>query len=215
MTLLPRRALGALVASLVAACSIAAAAERSRVANIILEDQFKNRRETAQLRGDVAVLVYSDRHGAEDALNLGRKLHLRFHPSAASAPSTEWSRQPVIGLPGWPADVRVPDVHVIPIACIPEVPRAMHVVARSRLRKESPVVSVWLDFDDVMRTSFGIVPEEPNIAVLDLRGDVHMVLSGHLDELRYEELVAEIDRLRMAARPDPRTARVGSPPPVR
>lgn len=215
MTSVIRRGVGTVAAWLVVACSLAAAAERSRVANIILEDQFKNRRETAQLRGDVAVLVYSDRHGAEDALNLGRKIHLRFHPTAESAPSTEWSRQPVIGLPGWPDDVRVPNVHVIPIACIPEVPRAMHVVARSRLRKESPVVSVWLDFDDVMRHTFGMVPQEPNVAVLDLRGDVHLVLSGHLDELRYEELVAEIDRLRMAARPDPRTARVGSPPPVR
>ena len=76
----------------------------------------------------------------------------------------------MIGLPGWPADVRLPDVQVIPVACVPEVPRALHALARNRLRKESPVVSVWLDFEDVMRQGFGMVPDEPNVVILDPQG---------------------------------------------
>jgi hypothetical protein len=172
----------------------------------VLEDQFKNRRETALLRGDVVVLVYADRKGAEAAVELGRRLHLRFHPSAAAVAATEWSRQPVTGLPGWPAGVPVPDVHVIPVACVPEVPKPLHAVARSRLRKESEFVSVWLDFDDVMRQTFGMSPAEPNTAIVDTRGLTHSVITGHLDELRFEEVATMIDRLRLQARPEVRSA---------
>ena len=191
----------------------ASAQVADRVVDVVLEDQFKNRRETALLRGDVVVLVYADRHGAEAALETGRKLHVRFHPTAAGAPATEWSRQPVVGLPGWPANARVPDVHVIPVACISEVPKALRPVARSRLRKESEFVSVWLDFDDTMRRHFGMVPQAPNVAILDIHGRTHATLSGHLDELKFEEVVAAITRLRMQARPDARTAALPAAPP--
>lgn len=202
------------IAAVLSPAGFAMAQPGSRLVNVVLEDQFRNRRETAQLRGHVVVLVYADRRGAEAALELGRKLHLRFHPTAAGAAATEWSDQPVVGLPGWPPGVPVPDVHVIPVACIPEVPRPLHPVARTRLRKESPFVSVWLDFDDAMRQTFGMVPDQPNVAVVDTRGITHGVLSGHLDELRFEELVGTVDRLRMQSRSDVRTAAVpgGSAP---
>lgn len=207
----PRRAARGRVILLLAALLVVggplrAAQGPDRVVNVVLEDQFRNRRETALLRGDVVVLVYADRHGAEAALEIGRRLHVRFHPTAADAPATEWSRQPVVGLPGWPADVRVPEVHVIPVACIPEVPKALRPVARSRLRKESEFVSVWLDFEGCMRRHFGMVPETPNVAILDIHGRPQATLSGHLDELKFEEVVAAITRLRMQARPDARTA---------
>jgi len=93
----------------------------------------------------------------------------------------------------------VPDVHVVPIACVPEVPRPLHALARSRLRQESPHVSVWLDFDDVMRQRFGMVPDEPNVALLDTRGLVHGVRSGHVAPPVLEELVRVVDRLRLDA----------------
>ena len=182
----------------------AAAAERP--VNIVMEDQFRNRCETGQMRGDVVVLVYAGRKGAEAALELGRKLHTHFHPTATGAAAEEWSTQPVIGLPGWPADVRLPDVRVIPVACVPEVPRALHALARNRLRKESPVVSVWLDFEDVMRQGFGMVPDEPNVVILDPQGVSRGVLSGHIDELEFRQLVTAIDGLRTRSLPTIRTA---------
>lgn len=192
----------------------AVAAERP--VNIIMEDQFRHRCETGTMQGDVVVLVYAGRHGAEASLDLGRKLHTHFHPTAAGAVAEEWSTQPVIGLAGWPADVRLPDVRVIPVACVPEVPRALHAVARNRLRKESPVVSVWLDFEDVMRQSFGMVPDEPNVVILDTRGVSQGVLSGHVDDLEFRELVAAINGLRSQALPTIRTASAQTPvPPVR
>ena len=188
-----------------------AAPGQERLVNIVMEDQFANRCETAQLRGDVVVLVYAGRHGAEAAMELGRKLHTRFHPTAEGAAATEWSTQPVVGLPGWPADVRVPDVRVIPIACVPEVPKALHPMVRRRLKKESPVVSVWLDFEDVMRPSFGMVADEPNVLLIDTRGTAQGVISGHLDELRFNEVVGLIDSLRREALPQIRTASFPAP----
>ena len=176
----------------------------ARGVNIVLEDQFRNSRATEQLRGHIVVLVYADRHGAEQAVDIGRRLHLRFHPTADGAEATEWSRQPVVPPPGWPAGVAVPDVHVVPVACVPEVPKPFHGVARSRLRQESPHVSVWLDFDDVLRQNFGAASGEPNIAVIDTSGQPHGTMAGVVDGKRFEDLVGVIDQLRM--RPDVRTA---------
>jgi len=172
----------------------------------VLEDQFRNRRETARLRGDVVVLVYAERYGAEAAVDLGRKLHLRFHPTAATAPPEQWAIQPVVAPAGWPAGVRPPDVHVVPVACVPEVPKPLQAVARSRLRKESPHLSVWLDFDDDLKRAFGMVDGAPNTAIVDTAGLARGVVPGIPDERRFEELVAFIDGLRQAARPVPRVA---------
>jgi hypothetical protein len=178
---------------------VAAAEPSERVVNIAMEDQFKNRHETLRYRGDVVVLVYAERKGAEAALELGRRLHVRFHPTAAQAPATEWSRQPVAPPTGWPAALAPPDVHVIPIACLPEVPKALEAVAKSRFRKESPFVSVWLDFEDTMRQRFGGVPDQPNVVLLDTRGCPQGTVSGHLDEVRFGEVVGGIDQLRLQA----------------
>jgi hypothetical protein len=199
------------VAAVAAALTLLAAAPvaaetAGRPVNVVLEDQFRNRHETQRLRGDVVVLVYAERHGAEAALELGRRLHLRFHPTADQAEASQWSRQPVVGLPNWPAGVRVPDVHVVPIACVPEVPKPLHPVARSRLKQESPHVSVWLDFEDSMRQTFGMTSGVPNVAVVDTHGRPQGVLSGKIDDLKFEELVRRVDLLRLQARPVVHTA---------
>jgi hypothetical protein len=186
----------------------ASAQPRDRAVNVVMEDQFRNRRETGALLGDVVVLIYAERKGAEEAHDLGKTLHVRFHPTAESAPATEWARQPVIGLAGWPAGTRVPDVHAIPVACLPEVPKAMHPVVRARVRKESPALSVWLDFGDTMQQTFGLVPGVPNVVILDPGGRVHSVISGRFDRVKLEELVTTIDQIRMQSRPDIRTAAV-------
>ena len=199
----------ALLAVVVPTATVALAQTRDRVVNIAMEDQFRNRRETGVFRGDVVVLVYSERKGAEAALELGRRLHVLLHPTAETAPASEWSRQPVIGLAGWPANVRVPDVHVIPVACLPEVPKPLETVARSRMRTDSPHVSVWLDFEGVMEQVFGMVPGGPNVVVLDTEGKTYSVESGHLDELEFKELTTSINQIRVQSlqlRPDIRTA---------
>jgi hypothetical protein len=201
------RLIRACLFSVAAALAAAAHAQApARGVNIVLEDQFRNSRATEQLRGHVVVLVYADRHGAEKAVDIGRRLHLRFHPTADGAEATEWSRQPVVAPAGWPVGAAVPDVHVVPVACVPEVPKPLHGVARSRLRKESPHVSVWLDFDDVLREQFGAAQGEPNIVVIDTSGQPHGTMAGVVDGKRFEDLVGVIDHLRLQSRPDVRTA---------
>jgi hypothetical protein len=182
-----------------------------RVVNIALEDQFRTRRETGALLGDVVVLVFAERKGAEAAHDLGKKLHVRFHPTAASASDAEWTKQPVTGLPGWPAEVRVPDVHAIPVACLAEVPKPMHPVVRARIRKESPQLPVWLDFGDTMDQQFGLVKGVPSVAILDTRGRVYGVQVGPFDDRIVEELAATIDQVRLAARPQIITAAATAP----
>lgn len=182
-----------------------------RVVNIALEDQFRTRRETGALLGDVVVLVFAERKGAEAAHDLGKKLHVRFHPTAASASDAEWTKQPVTGLPGWPAEIRVPDVHAIPVACLAEVPKAMHPVVRARIRKESPQLPVWLDFGDTMDQQFGVVKGVPSVAILDSRGRVYGVQVGPFNDRAIEELAATIDEVRLAARPQIITAAATAP----
>jgi len=202
----------ALAAVLLAVCLFSPAGRgEDRLVNVAMEDQFGTRRETAQMRGDVVVLVYAGRHGAEAAMELGRRLHTRFHPTAEGAAPTEWSTQPVVGIAGWPAGMPLPDVRVIPIACVPEVPTSLHGVVRRRLRKESPVVSVWLDFEDVMRPSFGMVPDEPNVLLIDTHGVAQGVISGHLDDARFNDVVGLIDAARKRAQPEVRTASFPAP----
>ena len=172
------------------------------VMNVVMEDQFQNPCETTQYLGDVVILVYAERHGAEDSLLLGRKLHLHFHPTADEVSSDAWSKQPVRGIVNWPAGVALPDVRVIPVASLTEVPRALKPVARARMRKDSPVVPIWLDFDGTLKRMFGIIPGEPNIVVLNTAGQVHSVLSGKLNEQEFQQFVTRVDHIRSAGRDD-------------
>lgn len=192
------------------ASTVASAAEGP--VSLVMEDQFQNRCETEALRGHVVVLVYAGRHGAEAAVELGRKLHTHYHPTAATADPAERSKQPVIGIPGWPAEVAVPDVHVIPIACVPEVPKMLRGMVRSQIRKGSPHLPVWLDYEDAMRKGFGIVPDEPNVLLIDTAGVARGVSAGKPDETKYNQLVEAIDTLRSQALPPARTAAVPLPP---
>ncbi|MFZ4732189.1 MAG: hypothetical protein ACOYK7_06570 [Pirellulales bacterium] len=179
---------------------LATAAEPpSRPVAVSLEDQFRNRRDTAALVGDVVVLVFAERNGAEASHDLGRRLHVHFHPTAAKVEGPEWGRQPVVGLPGWPADRAPPDVHAVAVACLPEIPRAIHPVVRAQVRKESPHVPVWLDFTGVMPQRFGMENGVPNVLLIDTRGHAQGVVRGQVDDLRYRELVTAIDRLRLGA----------------
>lgn len=172
------------------------------VMNVVMEDQFQNPCETTKYLGDVVILVYAERHGAEDSLLLGRKLHLHFHPTADEVSSDAWSKQPVRGIINWPAGVALPDVRVIPVASLTEVPRALKPVARARMRKDSPVVPIWLDFDGTLKRMFGIIPGEPNIVVLNTAGQVHSVLSGKLNEQEFQQFVTRVDHIRSAGRDD-------------
>lgn len=178
---------------------------------ISLEDQFRTRHDTGSLRGHAVVLVYAERHGAKAGQELGRKLHMRFHPTAATAPSAESASQPVIPPPGWPAGVQPPDVKVIAVACLAEIPSPFHVLARRQFRSDSPHMPVWLDFEGVMKRSFGLVPGVPNVVLLDMDGRMHVVQNGRFGDAEIEQLVTVIDGLRQRPAGSPRTAGLPAP----
>lgn len=178
-----------------------AAASAAPTVNLVMEDQNRQSHDTAALKGDVIVLLYADRNGAEAAHEIGQRLHVHFHPNAAKVEGPDWVRQPVTTIPGWPAGARTPNVHAVAVACLPEIPKAVHPVVRSQIRKESPHVPVWLDFKGTMPKTFGMAPDVPNILVIDTFGRPQGVLSGELDETKYQQLVAAIDRLRQQAQP--------------
>ena len=70
------------------------------------------------------------------------------------------------------------------------------------MRKDSPVVPIWLDFDGLLERMFGIIPGEPNVVVLDTAGQVHSVLSGKLNEQEFQQFVIRVDQIRSASRDD-------------
>jgi len=181
------------------------AAESGRVVNVSMEDQFRTRRATSQMKGDVVVLVYAGRHGAEASRDLGRQLHVHFHPNAAKVSLKESASQPVVVPAGWPEGMDAPDVKVIAVACLSEIPRAFHGIARSRFRSDSPHLPVWLDFADTMKKNFGMVSGVPNVAILDTEGRLHAVHNGRFGSTQFQEVAASIDALRLATA-TPRTA---------
>lgn len=181
-----------------------------RSVNIVMEDQFRTRHETGTLRGDVVVLVYAERHGSDAARSLGRRLHIQFHPTAEKVPLSESFRQPVVGLTDWPAGIEVPNVHVIAVACLSEIPKPFHAVARAKFRSDSPHVPVWLDFENIMKKSCGLSVGIPNIVILDTEGKMRDTRSGHVDEREFDELTAAINLLRRES--EPRNRAVGSGP---
>lgn len=172
------------------------AEESRRVMNVSMEDQFRTRRATSQMKGDVVVLVYAERHGAEASRDLGRQLHIHFHPTAAKVPLQQSAAQPVTVPAGWPEGVDAPDVKVIAVACLSEIPRAFHGIARSRFRSDSPHLPVWLDFSDTMKKNFGLTSGVPNVAILDTEGHLHAVQKGRFAGSEFEQLAATIDSLR-------------------
>jgi len=184
------------MAILLPAAGRLSAAEARRVMNIAMEDQFRKRHETVAMRGEVVALVYAERRGAEASRDLGRRLHLRFHPEHHTAvPDGRTAGEPAT------------NVRVIAVACLGEIPRPFHGIARSRFRSDSPSMPVWLDFDDTMRRNFGLTAGVPNIAVLDAAGRLHSVHKGAFRGDELEQLAAAINEARALPR-EPRAAAV-------
>ena len=161
-----------------------------------MEDQFAKPHKLTDLRGDVVVLVFSDRGGAEASRALGAKLHVEFHPTAQGLAPAQAAQAPVRPLASWPAAAPMPEARFIAIAVIGEVPSALRPMVRYRFRQVAPDAAILLDMQDAMRKQFKVVPDVPNVAVLDKAGRLRFTASGELDETNYRRLVAAIDVLR-------------------
>ena len=140
---------------------------------LALEDHFGASRSLVELAGRVVVLVYAERSGASAALSLGRSLHERFIAAAGD-----------------------PAVSVIPVACLAEVPSFFHGMARSMLRRESPHVVVWIDFNGALQRAVGLTPNVANVAIVDPHGRLGGVHAGDFAQPFLEAVAADIERCR-------------------
>jgi hypothetical protein len=172
------------------------AQEKTFIPKLNMQDQFAKKHDLAELRGDVVVLVFADRGGAEASRDLGAKLHVHFHPGAKGKPPAESAKAPAKPLPGIPRSLYTPDAKMIPIAVIGEVPGALHIMVRTRFRQVAPDAAIWLDMTDSMRQQFDVKPDVPNFAVVDVEGRVRYTTSGKLDDKQFAELTQVVDALR-------------------
>jgi hypothetical protein len=183
--------------------TVSAAAETPRPAakpvELVLEDQFGKRQELAAHRGEVVVLVYGDRKGTDACRELGEKLHVLFHPTAAGQPPAKARTAPVAPLPGVPAGQKSPDVVVVPVAVPGNVPSVVRDLLRTQIKLASPDVPVWLDFAGAMEKEFGLRAGQTNLAVFDAQGRLRLKVNGTADKPTLEKLLQTLQDLRAEA----------------
>jgi hypothetical protein len=159
---------------------------------LVFTDPSDRTARLSSLRGGVAVLVYGDRKGTDECRKLGEALHVAFHPTAKGKPPAEARTQPVLPT----ADGRTPAVHVVPVACCGKVPNLVRGLIRTQIKAGAGDVPVWLDFDDTMKTHFGITAGRPNVAVFDAAGRLRHTATGAMDEAKTKALVEAIRAVR-------------------
>jgi hypothetical protein len=172
---------------------------RAFVPAVALEDQFEKAHDVRQHRGDVVVLIYGDRKSADANRALGALLHVTFHPSAKGLPPAQAWKAPVQPVPGLPPGARSPDVLAIPVACIGNVPGVVRGIIRGQFRSGSPDVPVWLDFADVMKSTFPFQAGVPNVVVLDALGRYRYAAAGAPSQEGTQRLVNATEALRREA----------------
>ena len=146
-----------------------------------------------------SVLVYGDRKGMDSCKELGAKLHVVFHPTAAGQTPELARKAPVVALEGLAAGMRSPDALVLPVAAAGNIPGVIKDLIRSQVKKASPEVPVWLDFTGVMEKQFGMRAGEPNIVVFDGTGRLRLKVNGAPDQATTDKLLQTVQNLRAEA----------------
>jgi len=164
-----------------------------------MEDQFEHPEKLSDGQGRVVVLIYGDRRSADANKQLGEALHVWFHPTARGLAQEKARQAPVKPLenaaPGMPG----PDAVMVPVACIGKVPPLVRSLIRGQVRGSSPVVPVWLDFQDQMKQLFGLTPGVPNLVVVDTQGRLRFSATGPLSNEQLQQLETAIEDLRREA----------------
>lgn len=173
--------------------------KETKPVELILEDQFARRQDLASYRGDVVVLVYGDRKANDECRDLGEKLHILFHPTAAGLPPAKARSAPVAALPGVAEGKRSPDAVVLPVAAAGNLPGVVKDLIRNSVKKASPDVPVWLDFAGTMEKQFGLKAGQPNIVVFDGLGKLRLKINGSPDQAALDKLTQTIQNLRAEA----------------
>lgn len=161
-----------------------------------LADQFQRPFDPAVYRGHVLVLIYGDRASSDANKSLGEWLHVAFHPTAKGLPPAEARKQPVRPLANIPPGIVSPDVHAVAVACCGKVPNLIQGVIRGQIKSGAPDVPVLLDFQDVMKTTFGVVEKVPNLVIVDRAGQVRFTGNGPFTPEQTQQLANIVETLR-------------------
>lgn len=167
--------------------------------DLVLEDQFDRKAGLADLRGQVAILVYGDKAATDKCRKLGELLHVCWHPDAKGQPPMKAQAAPVVPLDDLKPGQVSPNVIVVPVACCGKVPGLFRKAIRSEIAKGSPDVVVWLDFEDHLKGTFGLTAGEPNLLVFDSAGRLRKKINGTPDQPTLDKLVKDVQELRYAA----------------
>lgn len=174
----------------------------TRAPQLILKDQFGQAADLAMTKGDVVILVYGDRNSVDANRTLGTYLHCYFHPGAKGRTVAEGRKIPVKPIPNWPAGVKMPDVRVVPVACAGKVPELIAKIIRGQIRKKSPDVPVYLDFENKMKRFFGVAAKISNVVVISPTGHIHYRASAKYNREQVSYLVKLVEQLRHEAKGD-------------
>jgi hypothetical protein len=174
-----------------------------------LHDQYDRVHSLEMYRGRVLVLIYGDKQSQGINQPLGERLHVQFHPAARNLPPAQARLATPAPVAGQPPGAPAPDVVVIPVACVGKVPAAVRSIIRNQIRRGSPDVPVWLDFEDTMKLSFGLTEGTSNAVVFDTLGRYRYPRRGRPRASRLSEVGAD-DRA-MPTRSDLRTTANADP----
>ena len=166
---------------------------------LVMEDQFERKADLADLRGNVAILVYGDQKATDTSRKVGESLHTCWHPDAKGQPPAKARVAPVAPLTDLKPGQASPNVVVVPVACCGKVPGFVRGTIRGEIAKGSPDVVVWLDFADQMKTTFGLTAGEPNLVVFDGNGRLRFKCNGTPDQPTMDRLVKVVQGLRYEA----------------
>ena len=189
----------AAVLAVATTCILAQKPDAGKPVELGFEDQFEHKNTLADLRGRVVILVYGDRKGTEASRELGEKLHVLFHPTAAGATPAKARVAPVAPLDGVAAGKPSPDVVVQAVACTGSVPGPVRALIRSGLKKDAADTPVWLDFGTVMADKFGLREGQPNLVVFDADGRLRLKVNGAPDRTTFDKLLQTAQNLRAEA----------------
>lgn len=166
---------------------------------LAFEDQFSKNHRIQDFQGDILVLIYGDRASADANRALGETIHLVFHPGAKGKQAGAAKETPPLLVQGQPRGARTPDVHAVPVAVIGRVPSFARGLIQNRFKAAVSDTSVWLDFDDRLKSTWGIVDGQPNVVVVDSRSRGRTKGNGKLNTAQVQQLVDTIEVLRREA----------------
>ena len=175
------------------------AQNNAKPVDLTLEDQFEQKRAVVDHKGEVLILVYGDRKATDACRELGEKLHVLFHPTAAGKTPEKAQLAPVVALEGVPAGQKSPNVAVIPVAVAGKVPGPVKAMIRVGIKKDVPVVPVWIDYGTLMEDKFGLREGQPNIALFDAQGRRRLKVNGTPDKATWEKILQTAQNLRAEA----------------